>query len=439
MRTNRTDSLIDHLRRAVLLPDGVGLGDGELLGRFIERHDEAAFAVLVNRHGPMVWGVCRRLLHEQDAEDAFQATFLVLARKATSIRSKEMVGNWLYGVAHQTSLQARRTAARRRAKEVQVTKMPDIKAVELGLWADIQPLLDEELSRLPDIYRAVIVLCDLEGQTRKEVASHLGVPEGTVAARMARARALLAKRLTRRGVVFAGGSVAAVLSAGSASASAPPALVASTIKSASLLAAGRAAGVISAKVAALTEGVVKAMFVTKIKIVLAVVLVVAALAGAAGLIYQTQAADQPKPKEEPPAAKKDQKQGEEKQATTKEEEKLRVLKVKALLKERRDILKDEWETVLKREDIVPDKSQWLDTLCHTLEAILEVDLDLSDSPADRLAAYKNAMDSAQKLENNFKDRMNRGLALPQDYMHAKELRLKVEISMTKEQMKQNAK
>jgi DNA-directed RNA polymerase specialized sigma24 family protein len=108
----------------VLLPDGAGLGDGELLDRFIERHDEAAFTVLIDRHGPMVWGVCRRLLHRHDAEDAFQATFLVLARKAASIRSKEMVGNWLYGVAHQTALQARRTAARRRAREVQVGMPP---------------------------------------------------------------------------------------------------------------------------------------------------------------------------------------------------------------------------------------------------------------------------------------------------------------------------
>ena len=153
-------------------------------------------------------------------------------------------------------------------------------------------MLDEELSRLPDHYRGVIVLCDLEGMTRKEAARQLGIPEGSVASRLARARAMLAKRLARRGVVFSGGAVAAVLSAGSASASAPPALVASTIKAASLLAAGQAAGVISAKVAALTEGVVKAMFVTKIKSVLAVVLVVGlALAGAAGLIYQTQAAE----------------------------------------------------------------------------------------------------------------------------------------------------
>jgi RNA polymerase sigma factor (sigma-70 family) len=130
MRTSPINRMIDHLRRAVRLPEGAGLGDGELLGSFIERHDETALAALVRRHGPMVWGVCRRLLSHHDAEDAFQATFIVLVRKAASIRSREMVGNWLSGVAHQTALLARRTAARRRVREVQVTEMPDIEAVQ---------------------------------------------------------------------------------------------------------------------------------------------------------------------------------------------------------------------------------------------------------------------------------------------------------------------
>src|SRR5580692_8610655 len=111
-------SLIEHMRRAVE-------GDGELLGRFVESRDERALAALVERHGPMVWGVCRRLLSHHDAEDAFQATFIVLVRKAASVKPREMVGSWLYGVAHQTALQARRTTARRRAREVQVTEMPD--------------------------------------------------------------------------------------------------------------------------------------------------------------------------------------------------------------------------------------------------------------------------------------------------------------------------
>src|SRR5262245_62087191 len=134
MPTIPTTSVIEHLRRVVLRRDGAGLGDGELLRSFIERHDEAALAALVRRHGPMVWGVCRRLLGHHDAEDAFQATFLVLVRKAASVRPREMVGNWLYGVAHQAALQARRTAARRRAREVQVTVMPDNQAVRQDQW-----------------------------------------------------------------------------------------------------------------------------------------------------------------------------------------------------------------------------------------------------------------------------------------------------------------
>src|SRR5437016_5328505 len=134
MPISPTIRAIEHLRRAVLLRDGAALGDGELLGDFVERRGEAAIATLVERHGPMVWGVCRRLLSHHDTEDAFQATFLVLVRKAASIVPREMVGNWLYGVAYQTALQARRTAARRRAREVQVTVMPDAEAVQYDQW-----------------------------------------------------------------------------------------------------------------------------------------------------------------------------------------------------------------------------------------------------------------------------------------------------------------
>src|SRR5262245_60854516 len=218
-------SVIEHIRRVV--GDGVGLRDGELLGRYVDRRDDAALAALVNRHGPMVWGVCRRQLSHHDAEDAFQATFLV--RKAASIAQREAVGNWLYGVAHQTALQARRSAARRRAREVQVTEMPDAEAPQ-ERWADLQPLLDEELSRLPDHYRTVIVLSDLEGRTRKEVAAQLGCPEGTVASRLVRARSMLAKRLTQRGVPLSGGALAVVLSQSTGSAVVPAAVVSSAIK-----------------------------------------------------------------------------------------------------------------------------------------------------------------------------------------------------------------
>jgi RNA polymerase sigma factor (sigma-70 family) len=166
MTTTPTTQMIQHLRR--MLQDEAGLTDGQLLGRLVERRDEAAFGALVEHHGPMVWNVCRRLLSHHEAEDAFQATFLVLFRKAASILRRDVVANWLYGVARQTALQARRTVARRRVRERQVTEMPEPAVTQPDPWGDLQPLLDEELSRLPNKYRGVIVLCDLEGKTRSD-------------------------------------------------------------------------------------------------------------------------------------------------------------------------------------------------------------------------------------------------------------------------------
>ena len=303
MPTSALSVTLQHLL-ADLRPDGEGMTDGELLSRFLRGRDEDALAALVRRHAPMVWGVCRHLLRNTpDAEDAFQATFLVLVQKAARVPG-HAVPNWLYGVARQTAVRVRATAAKRGRRETQVADMPEPAMPEPAMPgvrdADSQSVVDEELSRLPGHYRGVVVLCDLEGMTRKEAARQLGLPEGSVASRLARARALLAKRLDRRGVTFSG-SVAA----GSA-VSAPPSLVASTIKAASLLAAGRAAGVVSVKVAALTEGVVKAMFVSKIKGVLAAVLVVVALFGATGLVCRSQAGEEPKAEK-----KADEKKGEQ--------------------------------------------------------------------------------------------------------------------------------
>jgi RNA polymerase sigma factor (sigma-70 family) len=291
MPTTPLSVVLQHLLADLRL-DEDGRTDGELLARFLRSRDDDALAALVRRHAPMVWSVCRRLLNHHDAEDAFQAAFLVLVRKASHV-PRQAVANWLYGVARQTAVRLRATAAKRGRRETQAATMPEPTVLEVG-DAELQTVVDEEVSRLPDHYRGVVVLCDLEGMTRKEAARQLGIPEGSAASRLARARALLAKRLAQRGVVFSGGSAAAVLSVGSASASLSPALVASTIKAASLLAAGQAAGVVSAKVAALTEGVMKAMFATKLNGVLAAVLAIAAVAGATGLIYQTQAAEQPR-------------------------------------------------------------------------------------------------------------------------------------------------
>jgi RNA polymerase sigma factor (sigma-70 family) len=294
MATGRTSKVIEQLRRAVLLHDGAAMTDGELMGCFIEHREEAAFAALVRRHAPLVWGVCRRLLDHHDAEDAFQATFLVLARKAASVVPREMLANWLYGVAHQAALHARRTVARRRARERQVTEMPEpAVSAERDPWDDLRPLLDQELSRLPDKYRVVLALSDLEGKTRGEAARQLGLPEGTVASRLARARAMLAKRLAQRGVALSGGALAAMLSQKVASAGVPLSVVESTITAASLVAAGKAAsGAISVKAAAFAEGVLKTMLNTKLKAAIAVILVLVLVATGATILTRRTAAGQ---------------------------------------------------------------------------------------------------------------------------------------------------
>jgi RNA polymerase sigma factor (sigma-70 family) len=312
--TNQSNRLIDYLRRTVV-HDAAGTTDGQLLGKFLDAKDGAAFAALVRRHAPMVWGVCSRMLSSQDdAEDAFQASFLVLVRKGAALPDKEMVGNWLYGVAYQTAVRMRALAAKRRDRERQMAIMPEPTSADQYVWNDLQPILDEELARLPDKYRTVIVLCYLEDKTRKVVARQLGIPEGTVASRLAVARTLLARRLTRRGIVVSAVLLEAVLSSHAASAGVPMALVSSTIKVAALVAAGQAVTtVISPTVAALFSGVTKAMFVTKIKSVLAVVLVIAALAGTVGVIFQTQAAEQPTTKADVLVAKKDLDMSDEKQ------------------------------------------------------------------------------------------------------------------------------
>jgi RNA polymerase sigma factor (sigma-70 family) len=296
MATSQMSDVIQHLRRTMLLREEAELTDGQLLNGYISRREEAALAALVRRHGPMVWGVCRRVLrNDHDAEDAFQATFLVLVRKAASIASPDLLANWLYGVAHQTALKARAMTGKRGARERQVTEMPEPAVTEQDRWDDLQPLLDQELSRLPDRYRVAIILCDLEGKTRKEAARQLGVPEGTLAARVARGRVMLAKRLTRHGVTLSGGALAVVLAETVACAGVLTSVVSSTIKAASLFAAGKAAGVISVKVAALTEGVLRAMFTSKLKSVTAALLATVAMVGfGAGLIgYGTAAGPQP--------------------------------------------------------------------------------------------------------------------------------------------------
>jgi RNA polymerase sigma factor (sigma-70 family) len=293
MPASRLSRVVQDLGRA-MLPGADAASDGALLQGFVDRRDESAFAAIVLRHGALVWGVCRRVLgHHHEAEDAFQATFLVLARTAASIRAREMLGSWLYGVAYRTSLKAKAAAAKRGRRERQAPIMPEPMAPPQDPLQQLEPLLDHELARLPDKYRVAMILCDLQGKTGKEAARQLKIPEGTLSTRLRTARAMLAKRLERHRLVLSPAAIAALLS--QQAVAAPSVLMTTVIKAAPLFAAGQAtaSGLVSANVAALTEGVLKAMLLSKIKIA-TFVLVSAAFALGGGMLAHQATAGQEK-------------------------------------------------------------------------------------------------------------------------------------------------
>jgi RNA polymerase sigma factor (sigma-70 family) len=269
---------LDRVRQAL---DPSGITDVQLLKRFIAEQDEAAFSALVRRHGPMVLGVCQRILrNSHDTEDAFQATFLVLVQRARSVINQQAIGSWLYTVAFRSAQQARARNIRRQKREAQVQVMPhpEVAPEEPQDW---KPVLDHELNRLPEKYRTPVILCDLENRPRREVARQLGLAEGTLASRLARARRMLAQRLTRHGITLSGGSLAVGLSQ-TASAGVPPALVSVTTKSASLVATGQVSA-IATSVSILMNGATQAMFFAKLKAMLATV--IALVLGAGTLVY----------------------------------------------------------------------------------------------------------------------------------------------------------
>jgi len=264
-----------------------GLSEWQLLERYLERQDELAFAALVERHGPMVLGVCRRMLASQaDAEDAFQATFLVLVRRARQLGPRDAIGPWLYGVAARVALRARCAAARRRRFE-----STPIEEAALS-WArqpgdfELAETLDQELSKLPSKYRSPIVLCYLEGQTHEEAARLLKWPVGTVKGRLARARDLLRYRLARRGLAPFALAVTGSL-ANDASACVPRELLESTVNSGMKCALGHTiAQVTSSSIASLVEGVLTAMLFTKIQSLGAALLISAVVLAGAGVMAQ---------------------------------------------------------------------------------------------------------------------------------------------------------
>src|SRR5262245_38342312 len=195
------------------------LTDVQLLQRFAANCDEAAFAALVRRHGPLVWGVCRRVLkHTHDAEDAFQATFLVLARRAATVAWRGPLSGWLYGVAHRVAVRTRADAARRAQREARAAVRPPADPLAEVTGRDLCAALDDELQHLADKYRLPLVLCYLQGRTRDEAAAELGWSLGTLKRRLAQARERLRARLTRRGLSFPAALLSAALAQGAAAA-----------------------------------------------------------------------------------------------------------------------------------------------------------------------------------------------------------------------------
>jgi RNA polymerase sigma factor (sigma-70 family) len=299
MTHHRLETILRHVRG--LGGDPVAdLPDVELLRRFAAAGDEAAFAEIVRRHGPMILGVCRRLLGDVHlTEDSFQATFLLLARKARWLRRPDRLGPWLYGVARRVALKARAKAAGRR--EVAAVDLPIPAAAETD---DLRPVLDDAIARLPARYRLPVVLCYFQGLTNAEAADRLRCPPGTVATRLSRARERLRVLLLRRGVVPAAGALTAALTADAAGAVVPDDLLLRTARWAAAWAAGSAAP-IPTPILTLTREVVQTMIFDKLKpVALLAVLGVVGLGAGVALSRPTLAEAPDKPAK-PPVAKFD--------------------------------------------------------------------------------------------------------------------------------------
>jgi RNA polymerase sigma factor (sigma-70 family) len=264
-----------------------GLTDAHLLGRWLTLRDEAALELLVWRHGPAVLGVCRRLLRAaEDVEDAFQATFLALVRKAGSIGKRASVGSWLYKVAYRAALRIRAGAARGVCEQLPDSGPPAPVAHQEGEWRELRPVLDAEVQRLPEKLRAAFVLCCVEGLTHDEAAARLGCRPGTISSRLTRARQRLRRCLMRRGVAPPAVALAAALSPAAVSAEVPALLVISTMRASLLWVSGRtAAGAGAVRAASVAEEVLMEMLMTRTKrVVLVLMLLGLGLAGTGAVV-----------------------------------------------------------------------------------------------------------------------------------------------------------
>jgi RNA polymerase sigma factor (sigma-70 family) len=392
--------------------------DGELLDRFVRRRDQAAFTALLQRYGRLVWGVCRRALREeQEAEGAFQATWLILVRKAGSVRKRASIGSWLHGVAYRVAARARARQAARRTKEREVAPRPAPEALEALAAADQRAVLDEEIQRLPEKYRLPLVLCHLEGLSHGEAARQLSCPPATVATWLARAREQLRGRLARRGLAPSAGALSALLTQ-EAAAAVPAALGAATTRVVSVIVVGGArAGAVSGPVAALAEGVLRATWITRLKTAAALVLGLAVLGGGVGLL--APAATQPAPPGKVPHRPKAPAPAKPKDGG----------RLSELLQKRSEIAKAEFDA---------RHQEWLagrgtqDILLGASRRLLQADLERARTKAERLAARKAFLDRATEVAKLSEAGFEAGRVRAADHYQAEFYRLDAEIELERE-------
>jgi RNA polymerase sigma factor (sigma-70 family) len=291
--------VLHDLRRLAETTEDRQQSDRQLLERYLSRRDEAAFTALVRRHGRLVLAACRRVLaDEADVEDAFQATFLVLMRRAALVPWHESIGCWLFGVAHRIAVRALASAARRRGLEVQASRQrarPEQAPANLS-WRETVGLLHEELDRLPDAFRMPILLCCLDGKTRDEVAQALGCSVGAIKGRLERGREMLLRRLTRRGLALSGTLLAALVEAPKGTTAPPSSLIQSTLTAART-------GQYSRFIAALMQTATSSIFSTKMRIAAGLLLTVSLLVVGGGRAFTPGGANpatQPKGQDSPP-------------------------------------------------------------------------------------------------------------------------------------------
>ncbi|HEY7308718.1 MAG TPA: sigma-70 family RNA polymerase sigma factor [Gemmataceae bacterium] len=416
MSEGQRPTLLAYLRRLARSPSAES-SDADLLGRFAEQRDESAFNSLLLRHGPLVWSVCRRVLaEEQAAEDAFQATFLVLVRKAGSVSKQASVRSWLYGVALRVAVRARQREALRRLREQAAPVRHTSETSTEGAWQDVRPILDEEIHRLPEKYRLPLILCYLEGQTNDAAARLLNCPRGTIATRLARARERLRSRLVRRGLTLSGATFAALLTDNAMSAAVSEILSAQAAK---VVVTGAA----SVSIATLTEGVLHAMFLTKLKTTIVFVLALSMIGGAGVGVYYLHGQQQEaeiRPVKLPEKTTPD-KIGPAKPAAA----------LQKMLKERRERAERE-ATVRYEKYRAGAQDARLDLLIESSKRLLKAELELSAKKADRLVAHERHVRLMKELAEIDKLKYSVGRVGEEQLALAEYNRLDAEIAFERE-------